>query len=75
MKDPKIGKRNSEWKLEIHQLDVGQGDSALVLFKKLNEDLEYVVEKSITFFAFFKEEIKIKRIKISRMMKLVGVYL
>ena len=32
----KISKKDSEWKLEIHQLDVGQGDSALVLFKKLN---------------------------------------
>lgn len=47
MKGDKIGKRDSEWKLEIHQLDVGQGDSALVLFKKLNEDQEYELEKSI----------------------------
>lgn len=41
-------KKESEWKLEIHQLDVGQGDSALVLFKKLNPTTKkHEVEKSI----------------------------
>lgn len=41
-------KQDSKWKLEIHQLDVGQGDSALVLFKKLNQDTrKYEVNKSI----------------------------
>ena len=44
----KENKQDSTWKLEIHQLDVGQGDSALVLFKKLNRDTrKYDVNKSI----------------------------
>lgn len=41
-------KKNSEWKLEIHQLDIGQGDSALILFKKRNAaDGKYEVVKAI----------------------------
>ncbi len=44
----KISKKDSEWKLEIHQLDIGQGDSALILFKKLNKKTEkHEVQKSI----------------------------
>lgn len=36
------------WKLEIHQLDVGQGDSAVVLFKKQNiTNGKYEINKSI----------------------------
>jgi len=44
----KAKKKDSDWKLEIHQLDIGQGDSALILFKKLNRDIKkYEVDKAI----------------------------
>lgn len=36
-----------KWKLEIHQLDVGQGDSALILFKKTDKHGRFIVNKSI----------------------------
>lgn len=69
----------SEYKLEIHQLDCQQGDSALVLFKKLKQQ-SYITEKSILIDGGpneFKGELRnyITKIKIKKLDAIIATHL